>query len=109
MFKKLEEERKSCVWLDLDDYSSVRNLQFQILSVMSLRQGRFQAEHINLVPSEGEPTDRDSYLKYLRNVFGILLIDPAESWVFLYGRNAHRSLRGLDGAILGEEGIRRAR
>jgi len=102
LFHLLEGEWKKCIWLDLDDYSNVRNLAFHILAVLSLRQGFFQSQHINLVPAHLAPWDpgtnsKDGFKNHLREVFRVLNIEPSECWIFLYGRNGPGACSGFLG------------
>lgn len=100
MFHQYESERKICIWLDLDDYSCVRNLAFQILSILSLKQGFFQAEHVNLLPVGTQPFD-DGFKEYLSDIFRLLRVEPIDTWIFLYGRNAPGACAGFTGEFWG--------
>lgn len=86
------------VWLELEDYSDVFSLAYDLCLIISIRLGLFQLGHADLLPTSfihrlaaeqtHSTTKQKVWEKHLRTITrDYLNIDPTEWLVVLYGRN----------------------
>jgi len=91
-FQQLTNSGSQCIWFELQDYADCDALAQDIMQVLSIRLGRFQLEHVSLLPCnltstknyEALQEDLRQHFTSVTNYFNLV----ADNWVFfIYGRN----------------------
>jgi len=83
---------KSCIWMELEDFSHPNHLLSEIFRTISIRFGLYQTESINVeFPSEENGNYLKKKIQILVRHYGI---EPRSWCLFIYGRNVAGSCAG---------------
>ncbi|MFN3159213.1 MAG: SIR2 family protein [Rubinisphaera brasiliensis] len=106
VYRSLTAKYRSCLWFELDDYSSPIHVLEDCIRNIAMEIGVYRSEHLKYSISEPcvEPSqlNRGSFVsprvgelkKHFETVVRRLGITPNEWYIFLYGRNAPGTAAG---------------
>ncbi len=101
-WKKLQDRRFTPLWFEMEEYLSPTALAFDIFQVLALKMGRFQLEHVSLLPQElidpdnNQPDFKQEAVKiHFERLTHYLGIAPRKCVIFLYGRNGAGGCAGF--------------
>lgn len=94
-----QKHRKRVIWLELQDHANYRALARDFLVNLTLAVGKFQLEHINLLPSLPSDDWPVELLKWMRRVTKYLKINTDDWIICVYGRTGPGACSSWGGEI----------